>query len=150
MPTKKVTTKIKIGGKVKITPGTAKEDWSDFPQPPVTRFNNPPLNKPMVSKEIANISNFQDNPFAKKYKNDLLRNALVEDALHPNEKYSYGADWADEDAVDSTVYAWENAKQVKSWSRHERAGVYSKIYLALAFLMAFASGFWFSVFLTNL
>jgi len=158
MPTKKVTTKIKIGGKVKITPGTAKEDWSNFPQPPVTKkvecdrklcasrtfrgknvcdgelvFEGVGITKcPCVChaekvikklkklltatdehKEGELYDNFQDNPFAKKYKEELKPQW---DRLEKSGFYN--------EIMEDMI---EQADQVKSWSKHERAGVYDQI-----------------------
>lgn len=69
-------------------------------------------------RPLGSKNKFKSNPFAKKYKESL-------DDFRKD--YSYGADSADEDTVDSTVYAWKNAEQVKSWSRHEQAGIYDQI-----------------------
>lgn len=66
-------------------------------------------------KSIADTGKFRDNPFAKKYKDSLDK--LMADA--------YGVDLAGEDVVDSTVYAWQAAQEVKSWKRERVGGLIS-------------------------
>jgi len=55
-----------------------------------------------TEKEIANISKFQNNPFAKKYKEEVMGSTNLEGF----------SNFGDE---------LDNASQVKSWSKYERA-----------------------------
>ena len=72
---------------------------------------------------------FKTNPFAKKYKKSL-------DEFKKD--YTYGADLADEDTVDSTVYAWQNAQEVKSWKRSPISQTVNLTYIFLAFIIGFS------------
>lgn len=103
------------------------------------------------SDEFAMPDNFQDSSLEKlrdeKFGNNTFAKKYKESLDDFRKYYTYGADWAGEDTVDSTVYAWQNAEQVKSWSKHERAEALDK---AAVILMAVCVGVIIGVAVTNL
>jgi len=70
-----------------------------------------------------------DEEFLARFKRDLDKF---------NESYTYGADFAGEDTVDSTLYAWEAANQVKSWKRGPISETVNLTYIFLAFIIGFS------------
>ena len=101
MATKKVTNKIKTGGKVKITPGSAKKDWSDFPQPPDFKSLHTAIDD-QKAQELD--KKFKTNKFVKKYKTELADNSTEELDKQLEEYY------------ENEINPAENAEDVKKWA----------------------------------